>query len=616
MRFRFVVVLRALVFGSLASGALLLTSRANAPATAHAQAPASTAPTLRAAGADVVAAPAPAETFAATYERFAVAADHPAASAAGAEILAAGGNAADAAAATMLALGVASPASSGLGGGGFLLYYRASDRSFTFLDFREAAPAAATPEMFVDRPAPMPGRANAASQVGGLASGVPGEPAGIEAMVRRFGSGLPLSRIVAPAVRLAEEGVPVSSGVARMSGAFGDQMRRDRTMRGWFEGEGPLREGQILRQPELARTLRELGARGAQAIYTGRIAREIVRANRAAGGIFTMDDLASYRVIEREPLRAERFGHLWVTAPPPSAGGFTLLQSLAVLEALPARWRPVTRGQAPSADFLHALVESWKGPYLDRERYFGDPDHVRLPLDAMLAPDRILARASAFHPGLANPPEDYDFPLQAPANSGPEENGTSHLCVVDAEGNVAAVTTTVNLPFGARYSAAGIVMNDEMDDFAREVGVSNAFGLLGGAPNLPGPGKRPISTMTPTIVLDSEGRPVLAVGAAGGSRIVTATQQVAMNVLLFGMSGGDAMAAPRVHHQARPNVLRVETEAPLPEAVRAGLVRRGHAIEETDHLATAQVIAIVRGEGGVRLQAASDPRKGGRPAGI
>lgn len=197
MRFRFVVVLRALVFGSLASGALLLTSRANTPATAHAQAPASTAPTLRAAGADVVAAPAPAETFAATYERFAVAADHPAASAAGAEILAAGGNAADAAAATMLALGVASPASSGLGGGGFLLYYRASDRTFTFLDFREAAPAAATPEMFVDRPAPMPGRANAASQVGGLASGVPGEPAGIEAMVRRFGSGLPLSRIVA-----------------------------------------------------------------------------------------------------------------------------------------------------------------------------------------------------------------------------------------------------------------------------------------------------------------------------------------------------------------------------------------------------------------------------------
>lgn len=561
-------------------------------------------------------APTPADDFAATYGRFAVAADHPAASAAGAEILAEGGNAADAAAATMLALGVASPASSGLGGGGFLLYYRAADRTFTFLDFREAAPGAATPEMFVDRPAPMPGRANAASQVGGLSSGIPGEPAGIEAMVQRFGSGIPLARIAAPAIRLAEEGVPISAGVSRMSAYFGDQMRQDRVMRGWFEDEGPLREGQLLRQPELAQTLRELAARGARAIYTGRIAREMVRANRAAGGLFTMEDLASYRVIEREPLRAEHFGHTWVTAPPPSAGGFTLLQSLAVLESLPERWRPTERGGAPSDAFLHALAESWKGPYLDRERYFGDPDHVRLPLAQMLATDRIVARAAAFHPGLAQPPADYDFPLQVPSNSGPgEENGTSHLCVVDAEGNVAAVTTTINLPFGARYTAAGIVMNDEMDDFAREVGVQNAFGLLGGAPNLPGPGKRPISTMTPTIVLDGEGRPVLAVGAAGGSRIVTATQQVAMNVVLFGMSGRDAMNAPRVHHQARPNELRVETEHPLSEAVGAGLVQRGHALDATDHLATAQVIAIVHGPDGVRLEAASDPRKGGRPAG-
>lgn len=565
------------------------------------------------------AAPPPpraAEAFSESYARFAVAADHPAASEAGAEILAAGGNAADAAAATLLALGVASPASSGLGGGGFLLYYRASDQSVTFLDFREAAPAASTPEMFVDRPAPFPGRANAASQVGGLASGVPGEPAGIEAMVERFGSGLPLTRIAAPALRLAEEGVPVSSAVARMSGYFGDQMRRDAVMRTWFQGEGPLREGQTLRQPALARTIRAFAARGARAIYTGPIAREIVRANRAAGGIFTMEDLASYRVVERPALTAEHFGHRWLTAPPPSAGGYTLLQSLAVLESIPERWRPATRGEAPSAVFLHALAESWKGPYLDRERYFGDPSHVPLPIDAMLAPDRIDARAAAFHPALAMPPADFDFPLQAPANTGPgEENGTSHFCVVDAEGNVAAVTTTVNLPFGARYTAAGMVMNDEMDDFAREVGVANAFGLIGGAPNLPGPGKRPVSTMTPTIVLDGQGRPVLVVGAAGGSRIVTATQQVAMNVILFGMSGGDAMAAPRIHHQARPNELRTEATAPLASDVLDALRQRGHTLETVDHLATAQAIAIVHGPEGVRLEAACDPRKGGRPAG-
>jgi gamma-glutamyltranspeptidase/glutathione hydrolase len=195
----------------------------------------------------------------------------------------------------------------------------------------------------------------------------------------------------------------------------------------------------------------------------------------------------------------------------------------------------------------------------------------------------------------------------------PEDHGTSHLCVVDAEGNVAAVTTTINLPFGARYTAAGIVMNDEMDDFARAVGEANAFGLVGGAPNLPGPGKRPVSTMSPTIVFDDAG-PVLCIGAAGGSRIVTSTEQVALSVLVRGRSLADAMAAPRVHHQASPNALRVEREAPLAEATRERLRARGHVIDETDHIAIVQAIHVVRGDD-AHLDAASDPRKGGAPAG-
>ncbi len=554
--------------------------------------------------------------FVGEYTHHAVAADQAVASRAGNEILEAGGNAADAAAATMLALGVANPASSGMGGGGFLLYYRASDQTLTFLDFRERAPAASTPDMYDDVAEPLPGPANSASQLHGLASGVPGEPAGIEAMVRRFGK-LPLSRIVEPARRLASEGVSVSEAVSRMSGYFATHMKADPLMRTWFEGDASsLPVGQRLRQPELARTLQAFGRGGSRAIYTGRIARAIVRANNRFGGKMTLRDLADYEVVERAPASAERFGYRWVTAPPPSAGGFTMLQSLAILEGLPERWRPMAEGPA-TAPLLHALAESWKGPFLDRERYFGDPDHVELQLDRLMAPERIRARIDAFHPTLAMPPEDYDFPLEPnePDIVQSDNAGTSHLCVVDSEGNVAAVTTTVNLPFGARYTAAGIVMNDEMDDFARSVGEANAFGLVGGAPNLPGPGKRPVSTMSPTIILDGEGRPVLCAGAAGGSRIVTAIQQVVMNQLLLGMNVHDALAAPRVHHQGHPNALRVEEFAPLPEALLDRLAARGHEREPIRNVANVQTIRIVRTDDGVRLIAGSDPRKGGRPAG-
>ena len=551
-----------------------------------------------------------AEQFWAEYGEMAVAADHHLASAAGAEILSRGGNAADAAAATALALGVANPASSGMGGGGFLLYFKKSDRSIHFLDFRERAPAAANANMYDDVDPPMDGPANAASQLFGLASGVPGEPAGIAKMVDELGS-LPLSTIVEPAVRLAERGIPVTSGLARMSAAFGGQMRRDPLMRTWFPGaEGGLNEGDTIRQAQLARTLRAFGRGGRDAIYRGRIARQIVQANRRMGGVMTAADLRDYEVVRRDPLDATHFGLHWVTAPPPSAGGFTMLQSLAILERIPARWRP-TGGERPEVPFLHALAESWKGPYLDRQRYFGDPDHVELPLGAMMHPDRLQARANAFHPALANPAADYDLPLRPPDPVVQSDNaGTSHLCVVDREGNVASLTTTVNLPFGARYTAAGMVMNDEMDDFARGVGVVNAFGLVGGAPNLPAPGKRPVSTMSPTIVFDDEG-PVLCLGAAGGSRIVTATQQVAMNQLLFQMEPHEALEAPRIHHQAVPNELRTEEVAPMDEARLAGLLARGHAHRPIHNVANVQLIRMRNG----RLIAASDPRKGGRPAG-
>ena len=540
---------------------------------------------------------------AAVFTRDAVASDHVAASQAGAEILAAGGNAADAAAATMLALGVVNPASSGLGGGGFALYYSAEDASLTFLDFRERAPRASTRTMFDREGSLPPGPANAPSQLGGLAAGVPGEPAGIEALVQRFGR-LSLAQVVAPALRLAERGFPVSRALAVMGRVFESQLREDPVMSGW-----DLEEGATLKRPSLARALRAFAQKGAAVFYGGVIGQEMVEAVQREGGIMTLDDLRAYRVRSRKPLEASAFGHRWVTAPPPSAGGFTMIQSLLILE------KAVGEDPSYGPSLLHAMAESWKGPFLDRQLYFGDPDQVILPTDRMLEDSRIRKRAALVDDERARPTSDYALPIEWTRHhlAAPDNAGTSHLCVVDAEGNVASVTTTVNLPFGARFTGGGIVLNDEMDDFASQVGETNAFGLVGGARNLPGPWKRPVSTMSPTIVFSSE-KPVLCIGASGGSRIVTATQQVAMNVLLHDMPADQAVAAPRIHHQGRPETLRVEEVAPLGTELQDALRERGHDIAPIHNVANVQAIEIEHLPTRV-LHAVSDPRKGGRPAG-
>ncbi len=540
-----------------------------------------------------------------TFEKYAVAADNVEASEAGAAVLAAGGNAADAAAATMLALGVASPGSSGLGGGGFALYYRASDQSLTFLDFREAAPAAATAEMFARRPGDTDDVAAARSRVGGLAVGVPGEPAGIAELVSRFGK-LPLAQVVEPARKLAQEGFAFTAATRRVLGYVGKELLKDPLGAKLFAN--PPEVGAKLKNEALAKTLQLFASQGAEAFYRGPIARQIVAAVRARGGVITAKDLADYRVIAREPLLGTRFGYEFATAPLPSAGGYTMLASLALLE----RWLP-TPEHFRSAERYHALIESWKGPYLDRQYYLGDPDKVSVPLAQLLSPERLTRRAGHYHPLLAAKASVYLDPLAetpAPAVQ-PDNPGTSHLCVVDAEGNVAAVTTTVNLGFGARFSAGGLWLNDEMDDFAREVGERNAFALSGGAPNLPAPGKRPISSMTPTIVFKN-GAPVLCIGGSGGSRIITAVEQVALGVLVDGLHPARAIEAPRVHHQASPPMVDARD---LSAATYEQLVLRGHALRPMGFSANVQAIAI--GESGpARLKAGSDPRKGGEPRGL
>lgn len=537
-----------------------------------------------------------------SFAHYAVAADNAQASAAGAELLAQGGNAADAAAATMLALGVVSPSSSGLGGGGFALYYRARDQSLTFLDFREVAPAAASPGMFAAKPDDSAEQARQRSRRGGLSVAVPGEPLGISELVRRFGK-KPLSAVVRPAERLAREGFRVSEHMRHIFAWVGDAIAEDPLFGSVF---GPALQGQETAvNPALAATLSEFGRRGPRLFYKGALAPRIAEAAQAAGGVLSVQDLAQYRVRERAPLARSELGYRFVSAPPESAGGYTVLSSLAFLQGALSKDALKRFGVARA----HALIESWKGPYLDRQRHFGDPDFVDVRLDALLDPARIAARVARFQKMRALPQSAYDMPLpESPPAAKPHgDRGTSHLCVVDAEGNIASVTTTVNLAFGARISVGGFWLNNEMDDFAREVGQDNAFGLLGGAPNLPGPGKRPVSSMSPSIVFEGE-KPVLCVGGSGGSRIPTAVEQVALYVLKDGMHPTDAAAAPRLHHQGDPE--SVEQRGLSPAEIKA-LEARGHKVTTARFSAHVQAIRIKDGA----LLAGSDPDKGGEPRG-
>jgi gamma-glutamyltranspeptidase / glutathione hydrolase len=538
------------------------------------------------------------------FKRYAVAADHTQASAAGVKLLAEGGNAADAAAAAMLALGVASPTGSGLGGGGFALYYRASDRTLTFLDFRETAPSSAKADMFRAREGESNDASSGRSRSGGLSVAVPGEPMGIAELVKRFGK-RPLSDVVAPAAELAERGFTVTDHTLAMIGRAGAAFASDPLLGSVFSAEA--REKRTATNPELGKTLRRFGKEGPSLFYTGAVSRALVTAVKAHGGILAPRDLASYRVVTREPLRATRLGFEWATAPLPSAGGYTIVESLGLLE----RWLP-TPEHWRGSERLHALVESWKGSYLDRQAYFGDPDQVKVPLDALRDDGRRTERANRYHPALALPSDAYALPLPntPPIAKQPDNRGTSHLCVVDEEGNVASVTTTVNLVLGAGFSAAGLWLNDEMDDFAREVGKTNAFGLVGGAPNLPAPGKRPISSMSPTIVL-RDGAPVLCIGGSGGSRIPTAVEQVALGVLKDDLHPLAAITAPRVHHQADPEQVDVRG---VPEPLVKELQARGHRTRVAPWGAQVQAIHIVQGKERALL-AASDPGKNGEPRG-
>jgi gamma-glutamyltranspeptidase/glutathione hydrolase len=530
-----------------------------------------------------------------------VAADHAAASAAGARVLAAGGNAVDAAAATALALGVVNPTSSGVGGGGFALVYLARDGIVRAIDFREVAPAELVPALFVDAAgAPIPGR----STRGGLAVGVPGELAGLEHLVHRWGA-RSWRRAVTPAIALARDGFVASAFLARAAGLVAARLPDEPAFAPLRALLAPVAEGARVDRAALARTLAAVAEGGAAAFYAGAIADDVVATVRAAGGVMTAADLAAYRVIEREPLWGAWRGHRIATMPLPSSGGLVLLEALALLDATGTD--PAALG-AGSPALLHLVAEVLKHAFADRARWLGDTAAAAASAAAMLDPARLAAIARRIDPDRTQPHASYGA---GAAPGRPDDGGTSHVCVVDAAGNAVALTTTVNGYFGSGLvTAGGVVLNNQIDDFTVVRGTPNAFGLVQSEENLVGGGKRPLSSMTPVLVFDASGAVVGCAGGSGGPRIISAVFQALIHVFALGQDAARAVAAPRIHHQWTPDAIVAEAE--LGAAALAGLQRRGHAVRSAG-LGEVAVVQLIRVRpDGVR-EAASDPRKGGAP---
>jgi gamma-glutamyltranspeptidase / glutathione hydrolase len=519
-----------------------------------------------------------------------VVADSEQASQAGMEILRRGGNAVDAAIATALALSVVDQASSGLGGGGFMLIYRARENKAFALDFRETAPAAARRELYMKDGKPLP----SLSLTGALAVAVPGEAAGLMEARRRFGS-LPMSVLAAPAIKLAADGFS-PDGALRLAieRQQGNMKRFPDLGRIYMPGGELPSEGALIRQPELAKTLETIAKDGAREFYAGWIGKAIVATIKKNGGVMTLDDLKNYRPVWREPLIGSYRNRTVITMPPPSSGGVAIIEMLNVLEGYNVK------GFKPgAANYFHLLGETMKHAFADRAQFLGDPDFVHVPVGKLTAKSYAQWIRQRIAPDKTQPPQFYGY-----YNYHAEKGGTTHFSVIDRFGNAIACTQSVNTRFGAKLlvPATGIVLNNEMDDFAIHPEVGNVYGLIGNDANALKPGKRPLSSMSPTIILRGN-RPELVVGAAGGPRIITATLQTILNVLDFNMPVTVAVSAPRVHHQWLPDRLNVEPKI-TPET-KTALEERGHALREQTSLGVVQAIAW----NGLSMRGAADPRK-------
>jgi gamma-glutamyltranspeptidase/glutathione hydrolase len=545
---------------------------------------------------------------------------HELAARAGSDIMQAGGNAIDAAVATGFALAVVHSPAGNIGGGGFMLI-RMADGKTHFLDYREKAPAAATRSMYLDAPGNViPG----ASEYGYKAIAVPGSVAGMVYAEQKYGK-LTLQQVMAPAIKLARDGYALTWEEARdmqHDAHLGDFPESKRI----FQRDGEFyKPGEIFRQPDLARTLERIAAKPDD-FYHGDLARELAAAMQKGGGLITTADLANYEVKEREPVRGTYRGYEIISAPPPSSGGTVLIESLNILEGY-----DLAKMQDRSAQSIHYTVEAFRRAFYDRAEFMGDPDYSKIPVAQLIDKKYAAAWRESIDPGNASPSKELKRPAifsqleqYAAAHPGPvappEHPHTTHYSVVDTNGNAVSVTTTINDWFGSRVTAEGLgfLLNDEMDDFSSKPGVPNSDGLIQGEANAIGPGKRPLSSMTPTIVA-RDGKVFLVLGSPGSSKIITTVANVVMGVVDYGMNIQEAVNAPRFHNQWLPDIVNVEKWFP-PDTI-TDLNKMGYNVEIGLHYGAgvspywsdAECIEVDP-KTGERL-GASDYRNGGKPIG-
>lgn len=514
------------------------------------------------------------------------------ASAAGVEILRAGGNAVDAAVAVGFALAVTFPFAGNIGGGGFMIIRMADGRTGA-LDYREIAPLAATRNMYVDST----GKLTEQRLTGHLASGVPGAVAGLDAALQRYGT-LSLAQVMAPAIRLARQGFVVDSALFRsLRGAQRRICEFEGCATFYPDGE-PLPPGQILRQPTLARSLQLIADNGADAFYDGPVGQALVEEMQRGGGIISREDLRRYEAKWREPVITDYRGYTLISMPPASSGGITMSQAFNILE----QFAPLP--PFGSAEYLHLLAESFRYAFIDRNTKLADSDFEPVPREQLTSDAYAAELADGISRRRAGRTPAFE--------TGPEPEHTTHHSVVDAAGNAVATTTTINGGYGSAVWVrdGGFFLNNEMDDFATQPGTANMFGLVQGEANAIEPGKRMLSAMAPTIVLDRDGEVLMVVGAAGGPTIITAVAQVILNVIEHGMPLVDAMRAPRMHHQALPDAIRHETVGFAPDVLRR-LRRMGHTLTPQAGIAT--VNAVLRVPGG--WHGVHEPRGSGAAVG-
>ncbi len=510
----------------------------------------------------------------------------------GVDILKQGGNAVDAAVAVGYALAVTHPQAGNLGGGGFMLL-RTKDGATTAIDFREMAPAGATRDMFLDEQGNPDSKKSLTSP---LASGTPGTVAGLSLALEKYGS-LPLNSVVRPAIKLAQEGFIVNDALADDLKTYGSEVipqHENSKAIFWKDGE-PLKKGDKLVQQNLAKSLTMIAENGPDAFYKGEIARQIAQQMQQGGGLITTDDLAAYQAVERTPVSGEYRGYQIFSMPPPSSGGVHIVQILNILENFDMK-----KYGFGSADAMQIMAEAEKYAYADRSEYLGDPDFVNVPWQALTSKAYAKSIAGQIDINKAKPSSEIRPGKLAPY----ESDQTTHFSVVDKDGNAVAVTYTLNTTFGTGIVAGntGILLNNQMDDFSAKPGVPNVYGLVGGEANAVGPKKRPLSSMSPTIVV-KDGKTWLVTGSPGGSRIITTVLQMVVNTIDFGMNVAEATNAPRFHHQWLPDELRVE-KGFSPDTLKL-LEQKGQKVALKEAMGSTQSIMV--GADG-ELYGASDPR--------